>query len=164
MTHICISRLTVTGSDNGLSPGRRQAIIWTNDGILLIGPLGTNFSENLIWILTFSFTKMWLKVSSAKWLPFCLSLNVLINHWSSVTPTQGTNQGFAIKNYWFFNSEPMLCFKTRPHCLRSQITYKSMACHHRKLQRKYQLKVAQIRFSSVKHDAPPSKHDAPPTD
>ena len=33
------------GSDNGLSPGRRQAIIWTNAGILLIEPLWTNFSE-----------------------------------------------------------------------------------------------------------------------
>ena len=44
VTNICVSRLTIIGSDNGLSPGRRQAIIWTNDGILLIGPLGTNFS------------------------------------------------------------------------------------------------------------------------
>ena len=34
-------------TENSLLPGRRQAIIWTNDGILLIGPLGTNFSENL---------------------------------------------------------------------------------------------------------------------
>ena len=75
--HICVSRLTITGSDNGLSPGRRQAIIWTNAGILLIGPVGTNFSENLIVILTFSFRKMRLKVSSAKWWPFCLGLNVL---------------------------------------------------------------------------------------
>ena len=33
------------GSDIGLSPIRRQAIIWTNAGILLIGPLETNFSE-----------------------------------------------------------------------------------------------------------------------
>ena len=33
------------GSDNSLSPGRRQAIIWTNAGILLIGPLGINFSD-----------------------------------------------------------------------------------------------------------------------
>ena len=32
------------GSDNGLSPDQCQAIIWTNAGILLIGPLGTNFS------------------------------------------------------------------------------------------------------------------------
>ena len=42
MTHICVSKLTFIGSDNGLSPDRRQAIIWTNDGILLIGPLETN--------------------------------------------------------------------------------------------------------------------------
>ena len=79
MTHICVVKLTIIGSDNGLSPGRRQAIIWTNDGILLIGPLGTNFSEILIGIQTFSFKKMHLKMSSAKWRPFCLGLNVLTN-------------------------------------------------------------------------------------
>ena len=77
VTHICVIRLTITCSDNGLSPGRRQAIIWTSAGILLIGPLGTNFSENLFKILAFSFSKMRLKVSSAKWRPFCLGLNVL---------------------------------------------------------------------------------------
>ena len=43
--HIYVGNLTIIGSDNGLSPGRRQAIIWTNAGILLIEPLGTNFSE-----------------------------------------------------------------------------------------------------------------------
>ena len=43
--HVCVSKLTNIGSDNGLSPGRRQAIIWTKAGILLIGPLGMNFSE-----------------------------------------------------------------------------------------------------------------------
>ena len=80
VTHICISKLTITGSDNGLSPGRRQAIIWTNAGILLIGPLGTNFSQVLIEIHKFSFKKMRLKVSSGKWRPCCLGLNVLI-HW-----------------------------------------------------------------------------------
>ena len=53
MTHICIVNLTIIGSDNGLSPGRRQAIIWSNDGILFIGPLGTNFSEISIEIHTF---------------------------------------------------------------------------------------------------------------
>ena len=79
MTHICVGKLTIIGSDNGLSPGRRQAIIWTNDGILLIGPLGTNFSEILIEIHTFSFKKMHLKMSSWKWRPFCLGLNVLIS-------------------------------------------------------------------------------------
>ena len=34
--HICVNKLIIIGSDNGLSPGRRQAIIWTNAGILLI--------------------------------------------------------------------------------------------------------------------------------
>ena len=75
--HICVSNLTIICSDNGLSPGRRQAIFWTNDGILLIRRLGTNFNEISIVILTFSFKKMRLKLSSAKWWPFCLGLNVL---------------------------------------------------------------------------------------
>ena len=78
VTHICVGKLTIIGSDNGLSPGRRQAIIWTNAGILLIGPVGTNFNEILIGIQTFSFKKMHLKVSSAKWRPCCLGHNVLI--------------------------------------------------------------------------------------
>ena len=77
MTHICVGKLTIIGSDNGLSPGRRQAIIWTNAGILLIGNLGTNFSEILIAIEIFSFKKMHLKMSSAKWRPLCLGFNVL---------------------------------------------------------------------------------------
>ena len=78
VTHICVSKHTIIGSDNGLSPDRRQAIIWTNAGLVLIGPLGTNFSEILNEILTFSFKKMRLKVSSAKRRPFCLGLNVLL--------------------------------------------------------------------------------------
>ena len=53
VTYICVSKLTIIGSDNGLSPSRRQAIILTNAGMLLIGPLGTNFSEILIEINTF---------------------------------------------------------------------------------------------------------------
>ena len=77
VTHICVNKLTVIGSDNCLSPGRRQAIIWTNAGILLIGPLGTNFSEILIKIITFSFKKMRSKVSSGKRRPSCLGLNEL---------------------------------------------------------------------------------------
>ena len=53
MTHICISKLIIIGSDNGLSPGRRQAIIWTNAGILFIWPIGTTISEILIKIHVF---------------------------------------------------------------------------------------------------------------
>ena len=71
------SKLTIIGSDNGLSPDRRQAIIWTNAGILLIDPLGTNFSEILIENHISSFTKTHLKMSSAQCRPSCLGLNVL---------------------------------------------------------------------------------------
>ena len=81
MTHICVSKLTIIGSDNGLSPGQRQAIIWTNAEILLFWTLGTNFSEILIKIHTFSFKKMRLKMSSGKWQPFCFGLNVLMLMW-----------------------------------------------------------------------------------
>ena len=81
MTHICVSDLISIGSDNGLSPGRRQAIIRTNAGILLIRPLGTNFSEFLVEILIFSLQKMRLKVASAKRRPFCLGLHELTHHW-----------------------------------------------------------------------------------
>ena len=78
MTLICIGNLSIIGSDNGLSPDRRQAITWTNAGILLIEPLETNFSEILIKIHTFSFKKMHLKTLSVKWRPFCFSLIVLM--------------------------------------------------------------------------------------
>ena len=78
VTHMCVSKLTIIGSDNGLSPGRCQAIIWTNAGILLIKPCGTNFNEIWIKIKQFSFKKMRLKMSSGKRRPFCLSLNVLM--------------------------------------------------------------------------------------
>ena len=72
--HICVGRLNINGSDNGLAPGRRRAIIWTNAGILLIGPFVTNLSIIFIGIYTTSFKKMRLKMS-AKWRSFCLGLN-----------------------------------------------------------------------------------------
>ena len=77
MTHICVGNLTIVGSDNGLSPDRRQAIIWTNAGFLSIGLLRTYFSENLIKIQQFSLKKMHVKMASAKWRPSCLGLNML---------------------------------------------------------------------------------------
>ena len=83
VTNICVSKTTIIGSDNGLSPGRRQAIIWTNAGILLIGTLGTNFSEILIECHSFSFKKMHMKMSSGKWRPSCLGLNVLKLHYNT---------------------------------------------------------------------------------
>ena len=78
VTHISISKHTIIGSGNALSPDRCQAIIWTDAGILLIWPLGTNFSEILIKIHISSFKKMHLKMSSAKCRPSCFRLNVLL--------------------------------------------------------------------------------------
>ena len=114
VTHICVGNLTIIGPDNGLSPGRRQAIIWTNSGILLIGPWGTNFSEILIGIQTFSFKKMHLKMSFAKWRPFYLVLNVLssfykviamITHVSELQQCQGAYRITPVD----VNSRPSSC-------------------------------------------------------
>ena len=66
VTHICVRKLTIIDSDNGLSPGRRQAIALTNDGISIIEPLETNFSEILIGIQTIYLKKMRLKIVICK--------------------------------------------------------------------------------------------------
>ena len=88
VTHICISKQTIIGSDNGLSHARRQVIIWTNAGILSIRTLGTNFSEILREIHIFSFKNIHLKMLSGKRRPFCLGLNVLKAF--TIWKTQGT--------------------------------------------------------------------------
>ena len=100
MTHICVGKLTIIGSDNGLSPRRRQAIIWTNAGILLNGPRGLNFNDILIEIHTFWFKKIHFKMSSGKRRPCCFGLNVLTQSASdakSVTlPWNHNITGFVI--------------------------------------------------------------------
>ena len=113
VTHICVSKLTIIGSDNGLSPDRRQAIIWTNAGILLIGPLGTNFSENLIEIHAFVFKKMHLKMSSAICRPSCLGLNVLkLESWTQIwlfiemMPVVNMNL-YSLWNNWEISSDSL---------------------------------------------------------
>ena len=113
MTHIGICELTIIGSENGLAPDRRQAIIWTNIGILLIGPLETNLSEFLIGIHIFSFKKMHLKMSSAKWRPSCLGLNVL-THCRLVMPCDVSHLGQYWLRWWFgiwshSNHYPNMC-------------------------------------------------------
>ena len=98
----------IIGSDKGLSPVRRQAIIWTNAGLLLIRPLGTNFSEILIRIQTFSFKKLHLKTSSAKWCLFCLGLNELtfrenLETWEPQQSSHSMQEiGKRVKNTEFF--------------------------------------------------------------
>ena len=84
VTHICVSKLTIIGSDNEVLPDWRQAIIWTNAGISLI----TTRTNKLQWfffkINSFSFKKIRLN-SSGKWRPFCLGLNVLISFTGNIS-------------------------------------------------------------------------------
>ena len=77
MTHMCVIKLAIIVSDNGLSPGRRQAIIWTIAGILLIGPVVINFNDISIGVHTFSLKKIHFKMSSGKWRTFCLGLYMI---------------------------------------------------------------------------------------
>ena len=108
--HICVGKLTIIGSDNGLSPGWRQTIFWTSAGILLIGPMGTNFSEMLIGIQTFSCKKRHLKISSGKWWPFCLSLN-LLTHCGLVM----TNDYIELSQHWLRSGHHKISFGRRTH-------------------------------------------------
>ena len=72
-----VSKLTITDSENSLSPDQRQDITRTNAWILFIERIGTTCSEILIEIHTFSIRRIHSKMSSARWLPFCLGLIVL---------------------------------------------------------------------------------------
>ena len=65
VTHICVSKLTIIGSDNWLFLDWAHAIIRNNAGLILIWPIGTNFSEILIKIPKNSFKKMHVKLMSA---------------------------------------------------------------------------------------------------
>ena len=95
-----MNRISI-GLDNGLSPVRRQAVIWTNSGLLSIGRLRTNFSEIWIGILPFSFWKIHLKMSSAK-MPFCPVGDELTNRINVVTSS-------SRRLFWcFLFSRPVL--------------------------------------------------------
>ena len=98
--HICIS----IGSDNGLSPGQRQAIIRTNIGLLSIGPLETNFSEILIEIHTFSFTKMRWNMLFAKWRPYCPGgdelMSIMESYLTLTWPIRQMVFPLKIMSYW----------------------------------------------------------------
>ena len=75
VTHICFSKLTTICSDNCFRlDGAIWTIIWTNAGMLLIGPLGTNFSEIFIH---FHSRKCFYKCSLRNGGHFCVGLNVL---------------------------------------------------------------------------------------
>ena len=118
--HIYFSKLTIIGSDNGLSPGWRQAIIWTNVGILFIRNLGTNFSEILIKIYSFSFKKMHLKMLSENWQLFhfgrqsaLLLLSDNGNHNATPVYTYGRYfryHAFRYRNFTELSSDIAKCY------------------------------------------------------
>ena len=89
VTHICVSELPNIGSDNGLSPGRRQAIIRTNAAILLIRTLGINFSEILSEIHTFSFKKCSWKCRLENVGHFVSASMCWVKHGWIITPHKG---------------------------------------------------------------------------
>ena len=94
--HICGDKLTNIDSDD-LSPGWRQAIIWTNAGILLIGPLGTNLSEILThwgWV-----THM------------CVNTLTIIGSDNGLAPGHYLNQWWDIANWALGNK--FQCFLTQ---------------------------------------------------
>ena len=124
-THICISKLSIIGSDNGLSPGWCQAIIWTNARILLFPNFGTNFSVILSEINIFSLTKMHLKMLSGKWGPFCLSLNFL---------AQYTNYGpILLILFWCYLCEQILLFLCIGYDYMANVDYMDLAVPERLL-------------------------------
>ena len=129
VTHIRVSKLSIIGSDNGLSPGRRQAITWTNAGILLIQTLRTNFSEILREIYTFSFKKMHLKCRLEKCRPSCLGLNVLrfpllffINWQLNVCPKWLYICILHAKNFLTSVNMTFICTQTMPGIMPSFIS------------------------------------------
>ena len=134
-THISVGNLTIIGSDNGLSPDRRQAIIWTNARLLSIAPLRIYFNENLIEIQQFSLKKTHVKLSSAKWRPSCLGLNVLNNvRYELISLTLETSIAsifFQFIRFFVFFSIPSVCLLKVPLYIHDR-------CHlvHGKLKKK----------------------------
>ena len=70
-------------------------LLGTNAEILLIIPLGTNFSEILIVIHIVSFKKTHFKLPTAKWQPFRLAS--ICYPWSTATSIAGSPRPFWIK-------------------------------------------------------------------
>ena len=113
LTYICISKVILIGSDNGLSAGR-LAIIWTNAGVLLNGNLGTKLNEIFSEIHTFSFTKMHLKMSSRKCRPRCYGFNVLTvygYHWYSNDEWMSLRNSHSFRDRKSLNPGPL--FRTQ---------------------------------------------------
>ena len=117
---IGVDRVSI-GSDNGLSPVRRQAIIWTNAVLFSIVPSGTKFSEIRIKIQDFSFMKMHLKISSAKRRPFCPGKDELrwVSEWCPILQEPSVIRGHVYSVWELFVG--ILCAA----CVNSDKTYQA---------------------------------------
>ena len=100
-----VSEVTIIGSDNCLSPGRRQAIIWNNAENIITCTIRNKLQRTLNRNWYFSFKKIQLKMESGKWRPLCVDLNGLINK-DQLTEMQGKYQlqilsflSTVVKNY-----------------------------------------------------------------
>ena len=104
-------------SGNGLLPVWQQAIIWTSADVLSIGPLKTNSTEIWIKILTFTFKKMRLEMSSVRWHPFCPGWDEFTNQLCTITiitphawvVRQATTGWPILVRGWFSLITPNLC-------------------------------------------------------
>ena len=122
--HICISKLTIIGSDNGLLPGRHQAIIWTNTGILLSGK--ENAFENVIYEMEASSSRPQCvhlfgceaRIFCTKYsmiiiaLPLKVSLIVFVSMNTPQSCTRFPKISFAIFNADFLSQKVYLTFLT----------------------------------------------------
>ena len=75
VTHISVRNLTIIGSDNGLLPGQRQAIIWTNVvNWTLRNKLQRTVNRNSnIFIQENAFEKIFCKMAAILSLPQCVN-------------------------------------------------------------------------------------------
>ena len=104
----------IIGSGNGLSPIRHQAITWTNDALLLNGPIGTKVYEILIKIQTLSVKKMYLNTSPVTWLSFCPASVCLEVRSLSTKMTSYHHMGVSFATWdWSY----------RPICPESHVSY-----------------------------------------
>ena len=80
---------------------------------LSIGPPGTNFSEILIKIQNFSFTKNNMQISSAKWRPFCPGGDELNPYSDNSSPA------FPLASYTacFLGSDDKICAAITMRCI-----------------------------------------------
>ena len=90
MTQICVGKLTIIGSDNGLSPGRRQAIIWTKcwniANLTLMNKFQWYFYQNsIIFIPENELENVVCEMASILSRPQCVNNSVAVRYKKSIS-------------------------------------------------------------------------------